>query len=208
MKIKVCGIADAANYEALTKAEPDMLGFIYHPSSPRYVGETPSRIGKAKRVGVFVNLKEEMVQRTIVEDDLDVVQLHGIESTELCDSIRESGVLVYKALAVGAALPVDQIDLYERYVDGFVLDTAGRFPGGNGVRFNWELLQEWPSEVPFLLSGGIGPEDAAAVLETYQRNSGMIGVDVNSRFEVRPGLKNVGAVEEFIKQLKDVSGNE
>ena len=129
---------------------------------------------------------------------LDMVQLHGGESPELCRKIKEAGYQVIKVFSVGDGFDFTRLTPFEAFVDYFLFDTKGKLPGGNGVVFNWAILENYPSEKPFFLSGGIGLENVANI--SAEKFPKLYAIDVNSRFELSPGLKNI----EMLSQLKKI----
>ncbi len=179
----------------------DLIGFIYYPKSPRYVGEvvvpTPSGIG---RVGVFVNESEERIVEIANQAGLTHIQLHGTESTEMCDNLRNRGYKIIKALSIGAASDFERASLYDGHVDMLLFDTKCVGYGGSGEQFDWSLLDSYRGATPFMLSGGIGSESAAAIQTLHHPM--FVGVDLNSRFEVAPAMKDITKLKTFITNLR------
>ena len=204
IQIKVCGMRDPLNLEQLCTLSPDYVGFIFYPGSSRYVGQRPDpalfRIpGPAiKKVGVFVDEKLSFVQRAVGQFGLDAVQLHGIESVEYCMQLSMDKVRVIKVL--DPRNRDRELETYSRVTDFFLFDSAGAGSGGSGEKFDWKLLEDLPSHFPFILSGGIGPEDAGPIRALKLR--GLAAVDLNSRFELSPGLKNIKLLHEFFKEIR------
>ncbi|MFY0652685.1 MAG: phosphoribosylanthranilate isomerase [Cyclobacteriaceae bacterium] len=205
LKVKVCGLNDKANIRKVIAAGVDLIGLIFYSKSPRSVdkGDIDAEFARSldvKKVGVFVNEKEERVLSIAVKYQLDNLQLHGDESPEYCQKMRESGYQVWKAFSVKDHLDLVRLKNYETSVDWFLFDTKGKERGGTGVKFGWEALKEYNLDKPFLLSGGINVNDADAVkgLDIEQ----LWAVDVNSGFEASPGLKKINEVEHFIKRVK------
>ncbi len=205
MKLKVCGLREADNIAEVADLQPDMMGFIFYEKSSRYVGhqlsissleQLPQSI---KKVGVFVNEDIKELKQIAQEYALDYLQLHGHETSVYCRELTADGFNVIKAFHVGEGFDFTQVAAYEDCCEFFLFDTKGKDYGGNGIKFNWEQLATYQSEVPFLLSGGIGLEDAEAVSNFTHPQ--MIGIDVNSAFEDRPAFKNVTKLQAFIKQL-------
>ena len=198
--VKVCGMRDAENIREVEALGIDLMGFIFWPKSSRYVSERPAYMPQtAKRVGVFVNEDIKQVKRIAEEYSLDVIQLHGSESP---DYIRQLGsvcgdtIATVKAFNIATAADLDATKSYEGIVDYFLFDTKTPIPGGSGVQFDWSLLADYVGQTPFLLSGGIGPDDAERV-KTFQHPK-CIGIDLNSRFEISPGLKDVEKLKKFL----------
>ncbi|PWV50663.1 phosphoribosylanthranilate isomerase [Chitinophaga sp. S165] len=206
MKIKVCGITRKEDLQQLVNYQVNYAGFIFYEKSPRFAGQkidarTVREIEGIQKVGVFVNAPLEQVQRIITDYGLDMVQLHGDETPEYCAAIRKS-VPVIKAFRVGEN--VDWPALLSAYLpvtDYFLFDTeAGKAYGGTGKRFNWELLQTYPYAHPFYLSGGIGLEETPELLQ--MKLPALFAVDVNSKFEIQPGVKNMEKVRLFTDQIQ------
>lgn len=200
ISVKVCGMRDAENIREVEALGIDLMGFIFWPKSSRYVSERPAYMPQtAKRVGVFVNEDIKQVKRIAEEYSLDVIQLHGSESP---DYIRQLGsvcgdtIATVKAFNIATAADLDATKSYEGIVDYFLFDTKTPIPGGSGVQFDWSLLADYVGQTPFLLSGGIGPDDAERV-KTFQHPK-CIGIDLNSRFEISPGLKDVEKLKKFL----------
>ena len=204
MKVKVCGIRNKKNLHFLESTEVDMIGFIFYEKSKRNFedGElTPMDLDNCskKKVGVFVNEELNKVVETVKKYEMDFVQLHGQESQEYCFNLKEKHISVIKAFSVYDQLP-ENIEAYDGVVDYFLFDTKGKNPGGNGVRFDWSVLSSYKLETPFILSGGIGPEDVGELKNL--KNEKLAGVDVNSRFELEPALKDEQLLDAFIKDFK------
>lgn len=193
MKIKVCGMCDPRNIAAVAGLEPDFMGFIFYKKSPRYVGnlspETVKNLpASIKRVGVFVNEDMELIVKMIETYGLDYVQLHGDESAEFCRALKERcGVI--KATSVAGA------SRYADVADYLLFDTPTPHYGGSGKRFDWSLLKEYTGATPYFLSGGIGAEHAEEV-----KNMDVFAVDINSRFELQPGIKDVELLKSFMNE--------
>lgn len=203
MKWKVCGMRDPENIAALLALQPDYLGFIFWEHSKRFVTEPLPPIPETvKKVGVFVDANTSTLKTRVVQHQLDAVQLHGQETPEQCEALKALGVTIIKAFAVGPTFDFSVLEAYEAHCDYFLLDTKGKAPGGNGLKFNWELLRNYPSTTPFFLSGGIGPEDAAALPELIKSELPLHAIDLNSKFELQPGLKDITALQQFNTQLR------
>ena len=196
---------DPENIQDIFPAEPDYLGYIFHPSSKRYVGKEPDPEifdkvpSTTKKVAVFVNEELEKVLDICKEHQIEVAQLHGNESPEYCQKVRERGLLVFKVFSVGEQFDFSILGNYTNVVDFFLFDTKGKLPGGTGMKFNWEILQNYKLNVPFFLSGGVGLEDAEAILEF--KHEQLFAIDINSGFELEPALKNVQKVHDFMSQI-------
>ena len=206
LKIKVCGMRDPENISGVVGAVPDYLGFIFYPKSKRFVGFNPSAEVMAvvpdsvKKVGVFVNEIPEKVQETVQNWNLNVAQLHGNETPEYCRQIQDSGITVFKAFSVDELFDFEMLDAYSKVCNYFLFDTKGQLPGGTGQKFNWQLLQNYKADVPFFLSGGIGPLDLEAI--RHFGHPRWCGIDINSGFEISPALKDVEKVKYFISGIR------
>lgn len=210
--IKVCGMRDAENIRQVEALGVDLMGFIFWPRSSRYVAERPSYLPtRCRRVGVFVDESIEQVRRIADEYVLDYIQLHGHESPDYIHALKaaatprscKGGVSIIKAFNIATADDLAQTKPYEGLVDYFLFDAKGKSVGGNGEKFNWSVLDNYDGDTPFLLSGGIGPNDAD-VLTSYLSSltsKHCIGIDLNSRFEMAPGLKDVAKLKEFVFNL-------
>lgn len=204
MKIKVCGMRLPGNLEQVCSLQPDMVGYIFYRASKRYVGAKPDPAlfqipgPGIRKVGVFVDESLAFVQETYASGQLQMVQLHGDESPEYCRILKEEGISVIKALHAKTA--GTRLQEYREHVSYVLFDTPGQGYGGTGQKFDWELLKNVPESTPFMLGGGIGPGDAGAVLGIDHR--GLQGVDLNSRFELEPGLKDVEALKEFMELIR------
>ena len=189
---------EADNIRAVEALGIDMMGFIFWPKSSRYVSQRPDYLPKrVKRVGVFVDEDPEQVKRLADDYALDYIQLHGQESPSYIFQLR--GLHVIKAFNISIAEDLLQTQPYEGLVDFFLFDAKGKSVGGNGEKFNWNVLDAYQGATPFLLSGGIGPDDAERVNAFYHPKC--IGIDLNSRFELSPGLKDVAKLKEFMCNL-------
>lgn len=209
LKIKVCGMRNPENISGVVTALPDFLGFIFYPKSKRFVGIEPSLEaldflpGSIKKVGVFVDESPEKVLEIVQRWNLDVAQLHGRETPEYCLRIHETGITVFKAFSVGEQFDFTALKTYSGVCDFFLFDTKGQLPGGTGQKFNWHLLGNYKGDVPFFLSGGIGPNDLEAVLNFWHPQ--LLGIDINSGFETSPALKDVEKVKMFISEIRKMN---
>jgi len=208
MKIKVCGMRSPENIATLAVLQPDYMGFIFWEPSKRFVGEaTPILPPSIKKTGVFVDASVDYITKQVALHQLQAVQLHGKESPEFCQKLQLSGVEIIKAFAVDASFDFLPLYAYESVCDYYLFDTKGPLPGGNGSRFDWSVLRDYPSAKPFFLSGGIGPGDAAAITSIISLNLPLYAVDINSRFESEPGLKNIEIIKQFKATLThEISG--
>jgi len=201
MIVKVCGMRDAENIREVEALGVDWMGFVFHRTSPRFVGELPDYLPqRAKRVGVFVDEREEQIMETVQLFRLDMVQLHGHETPDFCSRIRSKGLKVIKAISMQNTFPSEEVSFYERACDYFLFDTKTPLPGGSGQKFDWSSLSAYRGTTPFLLSGGISLDDADRV-ETFVHER-CIGIDLNSRFETSPAYKDIRLLQSFIDKIK------
>ena len=203
MIIKVCGMREPENIRAVEALGIDLMGFIFWPPSSRYVGEKPSYLPRnCRRVGVFVDAALPDILAAVEDFRLDGVQLHGHETPEAIAALKAHipGVRIVKSLAVAGPEDLEQAEAYADVCDAFLFDTKGKLPGGNGRQFDWSVLQRYQGRLPFLLSGGIGPDDAQRIRAFDV--PGCLGIDLNSRFETAPGVKDVDALRTFIETIR------
>ncbi len=204
--IKICGLREADNIKAVAELNPDFLGFIFYPGSPRFAGELLSpesliylRAG-IRKTGVFVNADFKMITGTVRKYSLDTVQLHGSESPETCCRLKDTGVGVIKAFNIRKSGDFAGCSGFIKCTDYFLFDSAAQSFGGSGQKFNWELIREYDLDHPFFISGGINPADTSDIMNIT--NPSFHGIDLNSRFETRPGLKDIEKLKQFIKELR------
>ncbi len=208
MKLKICGMKH--NIEEVADLQPDYLGFIFWKPSKRYfdgpIPLLPKAIGK---FGVFVDANIDEIVNHTNKYGLNAIQLHGNESPEFCEKLK--GRLkkqnikadILKVFSVKDGFNFSQLSSYENSTDFFLFDTKGKLPGGNGYTFNWEALKGYSSKKPYFLSGGIGPGELDKLLEFLQKEESKYcyAIDVNSKFESAPGLKDIDKLEKFKKRL-------
>lgn len=204
MKLKVCGMKH--NPLELLPLEPDYLGFIFWEHSPRhFAGPMPELPESIKKVGVFVDSTLEAVLEQTKEHQLQALQLHGHESPGYCGELRARSAdlphppEIIKAFSIGEDFDFSSLEAYLEPCDLFLFDSKGKLPGGNGHAFDWTLLLDYPFDKPFWLSGGIGPESVDRLREFLKSPASKycIGLDLNSRFEREPGLKDVELLKKF-----------
>lgn len=208
MKVKVCGLTSVEQIKHLQEIGVDYAGFIFYEKSPRYVGShllTGDQVKKAglsvKRVGVFVNAEEEEILKMVEEWGLDMVQLHGEESPVFCEKISNH-VKTIKAFRVNEQeLLSYKIAPYQNAVDYFLFDAMGEQYGGTGNQFNWDIIAAANISKPFFLSGGIGPSDVSSIISFAEKGKSCFAVDVNSKFELQPGKKDMNLVKSFYGSL-------
>ena len=200
--IKVCGMREADNIRALEQLQTiDMIGFIFYPKSPRCICELPAYMpAHSKRVGVFVNEDKKEIEMLADRFGLDYIQLHGNESPEYCRSLQTAGFRLIKAFSIATRKDMENMQAYEPYCDYFLFDTQCKQHGGSGNQFDWSLLNSYKGHTPFFLSGGINPYSALAIKEL--RHPRLAGFDLNSRFELKAGVKDVERIDCFLATLK------
>ena len=233
MIIKVCGLRETENIREVSNLGVDLLGFIFWPESPRFVRMISSQAGimpdyseerlkRAKagnpetdtpyqqisRVGVFVDDMPQNIVTRVYNYGLDYVQLHGDESPTMIENLRRTlepdikpGIKIIKAIGIETAEDLNQCEAYEGLVDLFLFDTKTPAKGGSGKPFDWSILSAYQGHTPFLLSGGIGPDDVQKIKSF--RHPQFIGIDLNSRFEIEPGVKDIGKLKTFIQEINN-----
>ena len=202
MKLKVCGMKLENNISEISKLKPDFMGFIFWPKSKRFFNEKSIRISnKINKVGVFVNQDYDFILDKINNFKLDFIQLHGEEDYQFCKKIK-TRCKVIKVFNIESDFDFEILSSFESVCDYFLFDTKGDSYGGNGIKFDWKLLKKYPSKKPFLLSGGIDVTDFTEILKIKELKIPLIGIDINSKFEFEPGLKNIKKVKELIKKMK------
>jgi phosphoribosylanthranilate isomerase len=224
MKLKVCGMKYVENIEQVAALQPDYMGFIFYEKSKRnFEGVIPKLSKSIKKTGVFVNEHLEIVSSFVQKHQLEAIQLHGDESVNYIIALkalfreRASGVItglknaahankdieIIKVFGVKDHFDFDILKPYEEVVDFFLFDTKGKERGGNGVKFDWTLLKSYPYSKPFFLSGGIGLEDVDEVSSFLQGQESptCFAIDVNSKFEIEPGIKNIEKLKALKKKI-------
>ncbi len=211
MIIKVCGIKENEDLISISTMGINYVGFIFVPTSPRDatcvidsgLTELLSRsTPQLKKTGVFVDADMVEILDKIDQFHLNAVQLHGTESPDVCETLLEK-VEVIKSFSINEEFDFEKTSAYEGKCTYFLFDTAGPLAGGNGFSFDWLLLNNYLGETPFLLSGGIGPTSAIALLEFP--HSQFVGIDINSKFEIFPGKKNISSLASFVKAFKTIN---
>ncbi len=193
------------NIAALSALQPDYMGFIFWAPSSRYVSEATPVLDKSiKKTGVFVDASVDYIQSSISTHQLQAIQLHGEETPSYCQLVQGFGVEVIKAFSVKDAFDFSILEAYENSCDFFLFDTKGALPGGNGYTFDWSLLKEYPSQKPFFLSGGIGLENTQEIKELLNTDLPLYAIDVNSKFELAPGLKKIKDITQFKNKLYEL----
>ena len=209
MKLKICGMKYPENILEVASLQPDYMGFIFWEKSSRYFdGQIPDLPKSIKKTGVFVNESLAIIIEKIIKNNLQAVQLHGKESADFCLNLKSefklknlNAIEIIKVFSVADNFDFELLKPFESLCDYFLFDTKGKLPGGNGTTFNWNVLENYPSSKPFFLSGGIGLEETAAVHAITKTNLPVYAIDVNSKFEIEPGLKNTELLREFQHNL-------
>lgn len=211
MRIKVCGMTLPEQVNALDEMGVNFAGFIFYPKSPRYMGSkiSPEKMkqikGKIAKVGVFVNSPYEELLKTVDDYRLDMVQLHGDESPHFCEKVANY-VTVVKAFRLTDDDPIDwMVRPYSDGSDMYMFDTLGSGYGGTGKKFNWDVLKEATINKLFFLSGGIEKGDEEKLKEFAKEPVAekLFAVDINSRFEVSAGVKDMKKVQAMVEGLRD-----
>ena len=209
---------DADNIRDISALGVDMIGLIFYPPSPRYVQQFSSGAGiipdyapdmgkTPLRVGVFVDDMPQNIVTRVYNYKLDYIQLHGNEPRETLENLRATidpdinpNIKIIKAISVSSAEDIKKYKEYVGAADLFLFDTKCKTVGGSGEQFDWQVLQAYDGDVPFLLSGGIGPDDAERVKNFHHPKC--IGIDLNSKFEIEPALKDVEKLKQFLVKVK------
>lgn len=206
LEIKICGMKDPHNIRDVARLAPDYMGFIFFDRSPRccrginreIIASLPEGITP---VMVTVNMPFDETVDKAVSLGFTILQLHGDESPEECRRLRENGFKVWKAIPMASCNSLKRMETYVGCVDKFLLDTSSSSRGGTGKKFDWNLLERYDFPVDFMLSGGIGEEDAEKILSlSHPRLS---GIDLNSRFESAPGMKDAVRLSQFLSRIKN-----
>ena len=225
MKLKVCGMKFVENIEQVAALQPDYLGFVFYEKSKRnFEGIIPELPKSIQKTGVFVNEYSEIVISLVEEYQLDAIQLHGDESSEYVKELQNQlaerralfieenkhqkkkknkhfisneGVKIIKVFGIKDEFNFDALKSYLEFVDFFLFDTKGKERGGNGIQFDWAVLEKYPFEKPFFLSGGIGLKDIPEVQKMINSDLPIYALDVNSKFEIEPGVKKIEELKEF-----------
>jgi phosphoribosylanthranilate isomerase len=208
LKIKVCGLRHAQNMAEIGRLPIDFMGFIFYPRSPRYAEGALDKLAlealptNIQTVAVFVDEDVDKALGLLKKYDFKIAQLHGNESPDYCSAIKRAGYRVWKVLSVDENTDFDALFPFEDVVDAFLFDTKSPLHGGTGQRFDWNKLKEYKGKLPVFLSGGIGPEDVGVVLKVAKKHAFIDGIDLNSRFERAPGIKDVDKLHTFVEAVK------
>ncbi|MEJ2005348.1 MAG: phosphoribosylanthranilate isomerase [Cyclobacteriaceae bacterium] len=203
--LTVCGMKDPENIRRVAQLNPDFMGFIFYPPSPRFAGDLRKNDlemldAHISKVGVFVDPSEKAVREKYELLELDYVQLHGTESTDFVKDLAEKDIRIIKVISGNNELDSGYMEKVEPYIDYWLMDNRPELPGGTGIKFDRSVLNTYPFEKPVLLSGGL---DAEEVLQIRQEaHPAVAGVDVNSKVEDAPGIKNIGRIEILLNSLE------
>lgn len=207
MKLKICGLKH--NICEVADLQPDYIGFIFWEGSTRFLSDSiPDNCNRIpKRVGVFVDAKPEYILEQCITYNLNLLQLHGSESSDYFASIKallnanhKSQIQLIKALSVGADFDFKTTEPFLNHVDYLLFDSRGPLPGGNGTRFDWSILEDYPLDLPYFLSGGIAESDVDRLSDfiASQASEFCHALDINSKFERSPGLKDIETLKRFM----------
>jgi phosphoribosylanthranilate isomerase len=203
LKIKVCGMKDLDNMLDLIKLPIDYMGLIFYEKSKRYVSALDAHFIKAitgiKKIGVFVNASEEDILQKISDYGLAGIQLHGQEDPNFCLSLKSHDIIVIKSFGIDENFDWQSLIAYEHVVDYFLFDTKSINHGGTGIQFDWNLLKKYKLEKPYFLSGGLSAENIIAASQFTDHR--LYGLDLNSKFEFKSGIKNVELIEQTLKKM-------
>jgi phosphoribosylanthranilate isomerase len=206
--VKVCGMKNKENIRALIRLNPDFIGYIFYPNSPRYVEPAiahslTERVPSAvKKAGVFVNSSIEEIMEKVISLRLDCVQLSGHESLSFVKRLNHANIPIIKAVHVNEEEDLEKAYEFSPFISKFLFDTKTDVFGGSGHKFDWNILHSYKGDVPFFLSGGIGPGEVDDIL--CFRHPKFEGVDINSKFEIEPGLKNIELIQSFLSTIRGI----
>jgi phosphoribosylanthranilate isomerase len=204
MKIKVCGLKDPENVKAVAVLNPDYMGFIFYNGTPRFVDDlSPEALetipASINKTAVFVNEDIKTISRLLDQYEFDFVQLHGNETPAFCKTLREQAIVI-KAFGIDNDFDFKQLDKYKNKVDLFLFDTKTKIHGGSGIAFDWNVLDKYEMDIPFFLSGGLSLDNLDAIKSIYHPQ--FYGVDLNSKFEVSPGIKDLKKLQQAFDIIK------
>lgn len=207
-KIKVCGMRQAANVAEVANLHPAYMGFIFYEKSPRFINEVSAELIKyvpkeIKTTGVFVDEELAVVKSLVRKHQLKAVQLHGAESVAYCSELRDLNVEVIKAFGVHPEFDFKILEAYDAVVDYFLFDTQTPIHGGSGKVFDWKLLHNYHLQKPYFLSGGIDLSHTDQIKQIADER--LYAIDINSKFELEPGLKDVNQLKAFFESLNEVT---
>ncbi|MCX2745727.1 phosphoribosylanthranilate isomerase [Mangrovivirga sp. M17] len=205
IKIKVCGMRDPENIDQLIKLRVDFMGLIFYPGSSRFAGDSETDFSQFQRIiktGVFVNSDLEDIVQAIKKYGLEAVQLHGDETPEFASQVRKQGVKVIKAFPVWDEGDLEKAEDYRKSVDFYLFDTKGEKPGGNGIVFDWEILNDKTFSKPFFLAGGLNQSNIQGISKI--KNPAFYAVDLNSGVEIKPALKDLKEIKTIKNKIAQI----
>ena len=203
MIVKVCGMRNPENILGVIELGVNWIGFIFYEKSVRYFGNNHISMLSGysfKKTGVFVNATYEQILQTTATYQLDYIQLHGDETPEFCSKLQKQGIAIIKAFSVSTAKDLAKVSGYEGSADYFLFDTKCETYGGSGKSFDWSILSAYEGKTPFLLSGGINSQSIQAINNFHHPQ--LAGIDLNSGFEIEPGLKDIQKLSDFLNKLQ------
>ncbi|MBQ0048939.1 MAG: phosphoribosylanthranilate isomerase [Bacteroidales bacterium] len=200
MIVKICGMRDPENIRAVEQLKPTWMGFICWSGSKRFVDHAPAYLPQCERVGVFVDAEPTYIYNMVHTLGLHRIQLHGNETPERCRELaRDTQLPIIKAISVSSKDDIRRATDYEEVANHLLFDTKTPLVGGSGEQFDWSVLEDYQGTTPFLLSGGIGPADAPRL--AHFQHPAFAGIDLNSRFEDAPAMKNVARLSTFLHEI-------
>ena len=200
MLIKVCGIKESSNIINVDALHPDLIGLIFYENSLRFIGGNIIPKTNTPKVGVFVNSTVDNIIQQSTKYDLSYIQLHGNENISMVKELYHKGFKIIKSFSIGETIDNSIIHNFSQFCEYFLFDTKGENAGGNGLKFNWQLLEDYKLKTPFLLSGGIGANDIESIKKI--KHKAFTGIDINSRFEISAGIKNIELIKNFINEIR------
>jgi phosphoribosylanthranilate isomerase len=206
IKIKICGMKFPENIGDIAALQPDFMGFIFYEQSPRNFEDAIPNINKSiQKVGVFVNASIEEIQEKAKQFGFDIIQLHGEETPGFCHLLQQNKFKVIKSFNMYKQFNFNDLNKYYNYCNYFLFDTKGANHGGNGTAFDWSVLENYNSDKPYFLSGGIGLENLQKLKSFLTKDyaNHCIAIDCNSRLEIAPGLKSTEKTKQFINAFKE-----
>lgn len=209
IKLKICGMKYPENIVEISALHPDYLGFIFWEKSIRNmdVDSIPKIQPSIKKVGVFVDASIDEIRAKVNLFQLDIIQLHGNETIAFCKELKKLNIEIIKVFSINNFFDFSILKDFIPQIDYFLFDTKGKLPGGNGITFDWKILENYPYEKPFFLSGGIGKTEVDAIKDFFQTEVAKkcIAIDVNSRFETKPAYKSEIKLRKFKKLLCEIT---
>lgn len=203
--IKICGMTETINIREVGNLLPDYMGFIFYKNSVRnFKGKIPKLPSTVKKTAVFVAASINEILTKVAFHDLQVVQLHGNESAEFCKELKSklsASTQIIKVFSVGKDFDFEILNNYEDCCDYFLFDTKGKQAGGNGIPFDWQMLENYSSQKPFFLSGGIGLDEISKVKKLLESDLPIYGIDLNSKLEISAGIKNIKLCQEILESF-------